>query len=263
MSAPTEKTELQTYLAFAKEVAVEAGKITLKYFQGTFDVEAKADSSPVTIADRETEKFIRARILAHYPGHGILGEEFGVENAESRFQWIIDPIDGTKSFVRGVPLYTVLVALLIDDEPLVGVIHNPPLGETIAAATGLGCTYNDEPCHVSQTAELSQAWLQCTDYTHLMQTNPKFCTALIGSVGASRTWADAYGYLSVVTGRADVMIDAEMSLWDMACLKPIVEEAGGRFTDLEGKASIRGKNSVATNGLLHDEVLRMVALDRA
>ena len=176
MDKPMDMTEHQEYLDFAREVAIEAGKITLKYFQGTFDVESKADTSPVTIADRETEQFIRARIKDRYPGHGILGEEYGVENEGARHQWIIDPIDGTKSFVRGVPLYTVLLALLIDGDPRVGIIHNPPLGETVAAATGLGCTYNGQPCHVSDTEELSRAWLQCTDFTHLMRTNPRFCT---------------------------------------------------------------------------------------
>ncbi len=155
---------LREYLDFARDLSVEAGKITLKYFRKEFDIEFKKDKSPVTIADRETEHFIRKAILERYPDHGIVGEEHGSVESDSPFKWIIDPIDGTKSFIHGVPTYTVLIALVYNDEPCVGVIHNPMLEETAAAATGLGCTLNGKPCRVSTTKTLEEAWVQTTGY---------------------------------------------------------------------------------------------------
>src|SRR5688572_70395 len=139
---------LAAYLAFASSLARDAGPITLKYFRTPLAIELKQDQSPVTIADRETEQFMRARIHAQYPDHGILGEEFGEINPGARLRWIIDPIDGTQAFIHGIPLYTVLIALEIDGDAAVGVIHCPPLDETVAAATGLGCSYNNAPCQV-------------------------------------------------------------------------------------------------------------------
>jgi histidinol phosphatase-like enzyme (inositol monophosphatase family) len=254
--------QLAEYLEFARKVTREAGQVTLKYYRRELAIEEKADLSPVTIADRETEQFIRAAIRARYPEHGILGEEFGEENPGAPWRWIIDPIDGTQAFVHGVPLYTVLLALEFEGDSHLGVIHNPPQDETVAAATGLGCTYNGKPCRVSQTASLDKAWVHVTDYADLLRRRPKFCDALLSQAGFSRTWADAYGYLMVATGRADIMLDPIMSLWDSASLKPILLEAGGRFTDLEGNPTIHATNSLATNGLLHEQMLELARLDK-
>lgn len=255
------KQQLAEYLEFARELAREAGQVTLKYFRKNVHIESKSDESPVTIADRETEQFIRAAIRQRYPEHGILGEEFGEENPGSPFRWIIDPIDGTRSFIHGVPLYTVLLALEHEGDSCLGVIHNPPLDETVAAAVGLGCTYNGAPCHVTKTSDLSKAYVHVTDYAELARLRPQFTQGLLRSAGFGRSWADAYGYLLVATGRADVMLDPVMSLWDSAALKPVIEEAGGRFTDLSGKATIHAKDTVATNGLLHEAVLALTKLD--
>ncbi|MCL5269253.1 MAG: inositol monophosphatase family protein [bacterium] len=254
--------QIQTFLAFARDLAREAGQVTLKYFRTRLDVETKADDSPVTVADRETERLIRRRIEARFPDHGILGEEFGETRPGAEFRWIIDPIDGTKSFIHGVPLYTVLLALEWAGDARVGVIHNPPLDETVAAGAGLGCTLNGAPCRVSACDRLNQARVQCTDYAELMRLRPKFCAGLLAQARLGRTWGDAYGYLLVATGRADVMLDPVMSLWDSACLKPIIQEAGGRFTDLDGHPTIHNPSALATNGCLHDAVLALATRDR-
>lgn len=253
---------LEPYLDFAVDLAREAGEVTLRYFRQGVAVETKADASPVTIADRETEQLLRQRIEAAWPDHGILGEEFGESRPGARFRWILDPIDGTKAFIHGVPLYTVLIALTIDGAPVLGVIHNPGTDETCAAAVGLGCTLNGEPCRVSAEKNLTKSRLNVTCYADFMRRNPKFCAKLLTKVAMARGWSDAYSYLLVASGRAEIALDPEMHLWDLAPLKPIIEEAGGRFTDFEGVAGIDLPHSLATNGLLHDEVLALAALDR-
>lgn len=259
MSPKPRRHKLAEYLAFASELAIEAGKITLKHFRTSLTVETKSDDSPVTIADRETERFLRAAILEKFPDHGVLGEEYGETNPGARWRWILDPIDGTQAFIHGVPLYTTLIGLECSGESALGVIHCPPLGETVAAATGYGCTLNGEPCRVSQVGEMSQARLNVTDYADLTRRHPAFAAALLGKVKMARGWADAYSYLLVATGRAEIAIDPVMALWDNAPLKAILEEAGGRFTDFKGTPTIYGGSAVATNGVLHEEVLRLIA----
>ncbi len=262
MSPKPTRNKIGEYLEFATGLAEEAGRITLKYFRQGAAVETKADQTPVTIADRETEQFLRDEIEGQYKEHGILGEEFGEHNTGARWRWIVDPIDGTQAFVQGLPLYTVLIALECNGEPHLGVIHNPVLGETVAAATGLGCRLNGEPCHVSDTADLGEAWIQTTDYAELTRRRPKLAAGLLGAGKWARTWADGYGYLLLATGRADVALDPIVNLWDVAPVKPIIEEAGGRFSDLDGHASIHNETALATNGKLHDQVLELARLDR-
>jgi histidinol phosphatase-like enzyme (inositol monophosphatase family) len=262
MSPKPQHHKLEEYLAFAVALAQEAGKIAMSYFRTELEVQSKADASPVTRADKETEQFIRAAIERQYPDHGILGEELGEVNAGARWRWIVDPIDGTQSFIHGVPLFTTLIGLECDGEPVLGVIHCPPQAETVAAAQGLGCRWNGQPCRVSAVADLAQARLNVTDYADLLRRNPKLATALLGGVRMARGWADAYSYLLVATGRAEIALDPGMSAWDCAPLKPIVEEAGGRYTDLMGIETIRGVGALATNGLLHDAVLAMARQDR-
>ncbi len=247
---------LQEVRAFAEEIAHEAGQVTLRYFRKAFEVEHKSDKSPVTAADREAETVLRDRILSRYPEHAVIGEEFGEAGTQgSAFTWVLDPIDGTKSFVKGVPLYCVLVALLHEQRPIVGVIHNPALDETVSAAVGMGCTYQDKPAQVSTVSTLDDAWLLLTDPADMARYRPELGPSLYGAVGNVRTWADAYGYLMVATGRAEIMLDPIMNLWDVAALKPIIEESGGRFTDIDGNDDATGSSALATNGLLHEAVL--------
>jgi histidinol phosphatase-like enzyme (inositol monophosphatase family) len=247
---------LRDLLEFAVELSEKAGEITLKHFQSQLVVETKPDTSPVTIADRETETYIRQTIESRFPRDGLIGEEFGERNPEARRRWIIDPIDGTFSFIHGVPLYGVLIGMEQEDEPLLGVIHLPALNETIAAARGEGCHWRGQRAQVSDTSEISDAVWLTTDLKFDAYPGQRAgLTRLAGLARGARTWGDCYGYALVATGRADVMIDPLMHVWDCAPLLPIIEEANGRFTDWQGQRTIRGGSAVASNGLLHDQVL--------
>ena len=259
----THKKELKQILDFALDIAREAGAITWRHYQGSFEAERKADSSFVTIADREAEAYLRARIAAAFPNDSILGEEEGALAGSSNRRWILDPIDGTYSFVHGVPLYGVLIGLEIDGEPALGVVNLPALGELVHAARGLGCYWNGEPAHVSSTAALDQALLLSTDFG--ICENYGFGPAaesLQRQVHARRTWGDAYGHVLVATGRADIMLDPVMNIWDCAPFLPILEEAGGTFTDWTGNRTIDGGNAISTNGVLFDSVMGVVNATR-
>ncbi len=250
---------LRDLLEFAVDLAERAGEITLNYFQGRFSVETKADASPVTVADREAETYIRQAIESRFPNDGIVGEEFGEARPQAGRRWIIDPIDGTYSFVHGVPLYGVLIGLEGEDGPVVGVIHLPALGETVAAAKGEGCHWRGRRARVSNASELGGALCLTTGLRP--EEDPARSAALgrlATAVGAVRTWGDCYGHALVATGRADVMIDRRMHVWDCAALLPVIEEAGGRFSDWRGERTIRGGDAVASNGLLHDQVLALL-----
>lgn len=246
-------------LDFARELAEAAGQVTLRYYGHRVDHDAKGDGSPVTLADREAETLIRERIAARYPEHGVLGEEFGESNPGARIRWILDPIDATRSFMRGVPLYGVLIGAEIEGEATVGVCHFPALEETVAAATGLGCTWNGTPCQVSPVDRLEDALVLTTDPVMLEHVgkDPGW-PGLQSRAGMVRTWGDCYGHALVATGRAEVMVDPIMNVWDCAPFLPILREAGGRFTDRNGVATIHGGSAVSSNGALHDEVLELL-----
>jgi histidinol phosphatase-like enzyme (inositol monophosphatase family) len=243
----------------AADVARVAGDFALRHFRGGVDVETKGDGSPVTIADRGAELAARAWIEARFPGDGILGEEFGLTRGDAPRRWVLDPIDGTKTFVRGVPLWGTLVACVAGDEVLAGAAYFPAVGEMLAAAPGDGCWWNGARARVSDVASLDRAMVLTTD--------PKFSPrperraawqALEDAAGFSRSWADCYGYLLVATGRAEVMTDAIVGDWDTAPLLPIIEEAGGVFTTWDGRRTAFGGDAIATNGALAAEVRRML-----
>jgi len=253
------QTELTQLLDFAVQLAGEAGAITARYFKQSVAVDRKADNSFVTIADREAERHIRARIEQAFPADGILGEEEGEKPGTSGRRWIVDPVDGTYSFVHGVPLYAVLLGIEIGGEPLVGVVNLPELQEMVSAAQGLGCFLNGRPARVSATRSLDQSLLLCSDFGSCERYGFG-CAAeeLQRRADARRTWGDAYGHVLVATGRADIMIDPVMNIWDCAALAPVVAEAGGTFTDWRGEKTIRGGNAISTNGVLFDEVMRVI-----
>jgi histidinol phosphatase-like enzyme (inositol monophosphatase family) len=253
------QTELQELLDFAVDIARGAGAITNSYFKGSFVAERKADNSFVTQADRDAERYLRSRIGEMFPDDTILGEEEGEKEGKSDRRWILDPIDGTFAFVHGVPLYGVLIGLEVANAPTIGVVNLPALDEMIGAARGLGCFWNGEAARVSKTAALDQALLLCTDFGVCDQYGFGPAIALLErQVHARRTWADAYGYVLVATGRADIMLDAVMNVWDCAALMPILEEAGGTFTDWKGTPTIHGGNAIATNGLLFEPVMDII-----
>jgi myo-inositol-1(or 4)-monophosphatase len=244
------------FMTEAESFSREAGEVTLRWFGAAVDAESKEDGTPVTIADREAETLLRNRIADRFPGHGILGEEFGETDAGSDIRWILDPIDGTKSFIHGVPLYGVLIGIELEGEPVVGVAHFPATRETLVAGRGFGARHNGNPCAVSATRDLGQALLLTTDEGAAVSGRlAEGWAALRSRVAFSRTWGDAYGHMLVATGRADIMVDPELSPWDAAPLLTILREAGGRFTSVDGEPTIHGGSGVSSNGLLHDEVL--------
>jgi histidinol-phosphatase len=245
--------ELKELLEFAVELGRGAGDITLEYFRKKPETSTKDDGSYVTVADREAEKYLRRQIAERFPDDGCMGEEEGESIGRSGRRWIVDPIDGTFAFVHGVPFYGVLIAVEVDGESIVGVVNMPALGELVSAAKGLGCFLNGEPARVSETAELKDALLLSTDFAASTER-------LRARAKTSRTWGDCYGYVLVATGRADVMLDPVMNLWDCAPLLPIMEEAGGTFTDWRGVRTIDGGNSIATNGRLFDEVMKLIGV---
>ena len=261
MGAAVDATVRREWLELAKGLAVEAGRITLKYFQRDFAIEYKSDATPVTIADRETEAFLRTSLAQRFPQHGILGEEQGETNPGAEWRWVLDPIDGTQSFIHGVPLYTTLIALQAGGKSVLGIIHCPPLEETVAAAVGCGCTFNGRPTQVTAVNKLSQARVNATDYADFMRRTPRFARALLDEAKMCRGWADGYGYLLVASGRAEVALDPVVALWDYAPLKPIIEEAGGRCTDFHGRPELPVDSFLASNGRVHDRLLELARLD--
>ena len=224
------------------------------------DHEAKGDGTPVTIADREAERLVRARVERRYPDHAILGEEFGESNEGARVRWILDPVDATRSFMRGVPLYGVLIGIEVAGVSVVGVAHFPPLRETVAAGAGLGCTLNGTPCRVSPVSRLEEAVVSTTDVERIL-SRPEGAgwRRLQQRASFSRTWGDCYGHALVATGRIEAQVDPVMASWDAGPFLTIMTEAGGRFTTLKGEATLHGGSGVSTNGLLHEVVLRELA----
>ncbi|MDT8340727.1 MAG: inositol monophosphatase family protein [Longimicrobiales bacterium] len=251
-----DREEILGILAAARDVALAAGEVTLRYFGALVAAEAKDDGSPVTRADREAETLVRDEVARRFPGHGVLGEEFPATNPGARVRWIVDPIDGTRSFMRGVPLYGVLIGVEVGGAPVVGVAHFPALGETVSAGRGFGCEWNGNPCTVSAVDRLEDALVTTTDVERIL-SRPEGAgwRRLQQGCAFSRSWGDCYGHILVATGRAEIHVDPVLSPWDAGPLLTILEEAGGRFTSLAGEATIHGGSGVSSNGLLHDLAL--------
>lgn len=240
----------------AIDIAKKGGEHTLNYFLTDIEVMRKGDNSPVTVADRESEALMREEISKHFPGHGIVGEEHGSTNESSSVQWILDPIDGTKSFIHGVPLYTTLLGVLFNNEPVVGIIFAPALDELCEAAKGKGARLNGESCSVRPCTGLSDATFLSTDAT----TSSEFgfgaeFETLLKNTQINRTWGDAYGHMLVATGRADLMFDPILNIWDAAPLLTVLQEAGGIFCDVTGKETIETGNGISCSKQLLPEVM--------
>ncbi len=257
---------LQPELDFTVNLAYRAGRITLGYYNIGLRPDFKLDDTPVTAADRAAEEFVRREIEKAYPSHAILGEEFG-ESAPTRLpaskpvdrRWLIDPIDGTKSFMRGVPLYAVLIGLEIEGEVRVGAAYYPALDEMLCAADGLGCWWNGRRVHVSEVASFDQAYVCFTNVRNMARCGRSEAWERINQAAfASRGWGDAYGYLLVATGRAEVMLDPIMNVWDCGPFPPIFREAGGYFGDWQGNPGHTYGEALACNQQLLPELMQMI-----
>lgn len=254
-----DKTDSKFLLKLRKEaeqIAKNGGASTLNYFKKSFDLEFKEDDSPVTNADREAERIIRDSIKHKFPEHGIIGEELGREREDSDIVWVIDPIDGTQSFIHGVPFYTTLIGILIEGFPRVGIIYAPALNEMVSAASGTGVFLNGAACKVRDCNELDKATFLSTDIEHIRKHSfTEAFEELLEKTRIHRTWGDAYGHMMVATGRADLMFDPILSIWDAAALLPVVTEAGGSYSDVEGKESIETGNAISCTPGIRKEVL--------
>lgn len=247
-------------LAVIESLARLTGGVALRHYRSALSVERKADGSPVTAADRAAEQAARDWVRRAFPEDGVLGEEFGEERAGARRRWIIDPIDGTKSFVRGVPLWGSLVALCEGDDVLAGAAYFPVVEEIVIAAPGAGCWWNGQRCSVSSVNDLAASAALTTDerFTEHRERRRGW-ERLSERVEVSRSWGDCFGYLLVATGRAEIMCDPVLSPWDAAALQPIIVEAGGVFTDWSGRATAFGGSAIATNAALASETRALLS----
>ena len=249
---------LSQLLDVAIDAAHLAGRRTLAHFNTTLSVETKPDQTPVTIADREAEAVCAEVIHRHFPTHAVRGEEHVNLPGDDRFTWIIDPIDGTKSFIHGVPLYGTLVACLIDSKPGVGVIYLPALNDLIAAADAEGCFWNGRRARCSDVTRIEEATILAGSITRAIDRSGAF-RDLAGRAKLNRGWGDAFGYALVATGRAEVMLDPRISPWDCAAMPPIFREAGGWAGNWDGGQDIHGRDWLACCAGLKAEVLATLA----
>jgi myo-inositol-1(or 4)-monophosphatase len=243
-------------LDLAVHLAGEAGKAILPHFQTVLQVEIKSDNSPVTLADRKAEELLRTLMEKHTPDYGIIGEEFGGAPTGKGREWVIDPIDGTKAFIHGVPLFGTLLALLDEGRPVVGVCALPALGHVLAASAGGGCTLDGARCGVSAPETVEESLLLDGSVTTMERLGygPRWA-ALRKRAKLHRGWGDCYGHLLVAVGRAEAMVDPIVSIWDVAPFAVILPEAGGRFSAFSGNASITEQSGISTNGKIHEAIL--------
>lgn len=245
-------------LEVAVEAARAAGEVALKYYRGGFEVTLKPDKSPVTQADREAEQVIVETLKAAFPEHGFLGEEFGAQGS-TEIRWIIDPIDGTRNFIRRVPIWAVLLALEEHGEITAGVVLNPVTGDLYTARKGQGAFANGERIRVSEVSALSRALLVHATLSLIRKAG---CwdgfIRLVDATEMQRGFGDYLDYVLVAEGKAEIAVEADLKPWDLAPMKILIEEAGGKFTDFSGAPTIYSGTALATNGALHDRVLALL-----
>lgn len=246
---------------FIKHLASLSQKEILKYFRTDVSIDLKSDNSPVTIADKNTEELIRKKIERKYPSHGILGEEFGEINSTAEYKWVIDPIDGTKSFICGSVLFGTQIALLKNSLPILGAINFPALNQFLIGDNN-SAQINDKNVCVRNCSSISEAVLLTGDYLNIKKyQNISAFNYLIKKVKLYRGWGDCYGYYLLASGFADVMIDPIMSLWDSLPLIPIIKGAGGTITDYQGNDAVNGESIVASNAEIHSEVIELLNIN--
>ena len=250
--------ELNELRHFCKWLAEESGKIIKHYWRTEVTIENKPDQTPVTIADKKAEEFMREMIMKKFPNHGILGEEFGEHNPNAGYKWVLDPIDGTNSFISGTVTFGTLIALLKNGEPILGVINQPVLNEFLIG-DNFTTELNGWQVHVRECNNLSDAVLLTTDQLNIEKFRSiKNFDKLVHKVKLYRQWGDCYGYYLIATGYADIMIDPIMNPWDLMALIPIIKGAGGTITDYYGNDPLKGNSIVATGGKIHGEVIEIL-----
>lgn len=249
--------EWRTRYELAIEVARQAGDLAKKYFDEGFEVEWKQDMSPVTIADKQAEELIRTSIKKYFPNDGFLGEEYADVASSSGYRWVIDPIDGTRAFVRHIPIWGTLLGLEYQDDPIAGIAYAPALGSLWRGLRGDGAYRDHRKIHVSNIPTLDQAYMSYSGVSWFKQAGhlDRF-TKLCNATERQRGLGDFYGFTLVAQGSVDIMVDHGVHAWDVAALIPIVEEAGGIFTDWSGQRTIHSADVVASNPLLHKPVLQ-------
>jgi len=243
---------------FLKLLSDESASIIRRYFRTSISVENKLDLSPVTIADKLAEEKMRTLIQKEFPSHGIIGEEFGSENSDAEYVWVLDPIDGTKSFISGALSFGTLVALLKNGKPIIGVINHPILNELLVG-DNQSCLLNGSKTQIRNCAKIAEATLLTTEHFNIGKyQNQKKFDELVNKVKLYRNWGDCYGYYLLATGYADLMIDPIMSIWDSMALIPIINGAGGMITDYQGNDPIIGNSIVASNKYIHLDVIKIL-----
>jgi len=251
-------TDYDELLDEAIEIAEKAAEIAYSYFRQALLIEMKDNQTPVTIADRKTEEMIRGEISKRFPEHGIVGEEFGEEKAHADWIWTVDPIDGTRSFVRGIPLFGTLLGLVEKGEPVVGVLVLPALDEIYYGAKGVGCFCNDYQVHVSNTMNIESAFISVGDYPCFEMSGYKnHFSHLAKKAELVRGYTDCFGHSLVLRGSVDAMIDPMVSPWDVAPLACLVREAGGDYFTFEGDRSHLGKSFISCTPALREELLKL------
>ena len=253
----TAEPELGELLTIALHAADLARDVIMPLYEYGVGVEFKSDGTPVTDADRRAESTIREFLARECPDHSVLGEEYGESAGAGVYRWLLDPIDGTKSFIHHVPLFGTLIALEQAGDPVVGVIACHALNETASAAAGHGARLNGRPIHVSAVATVAEATVLTTSIQGMQIALGDRLDAFLPKPKLLRTWGDCYGYLQVACGRADAMLDPVMNRWDAAALFPILREAGGSITTWSGEPVV-GDSVAASNGVLHAELLDML-----
>jgi len=249
---------LQDLTPFLHLLSNESANIIKRYFRTSVSVESKPDFSPVTIADKLAEEKMREIIAKEFPSHGIIGEEFGNNNSDAEYVWVIDPIDGTKSFISGALSFGTLIALLKNGRPIIGVINHPILNELLIGDNQI-CLLNEKKVKIRDCFLINQATLLTTDHLNIgkYQNQNKF-DELTEKVKLYRNWGDCYGYYLMATGFADIMVDPIMSVWDSMSLIPIINGAGGIITDYQGNDPVVGSSIVASNKEIHSEVIKLL-----
>lgn len=252
------ETDTKEFIKFACLLAEESGKVIRQYFRTNMSVEKKDDQSPVTIADRKAEELMRRLILDEFPEHGVIGEEMGIDHPNAQYKWVLDPIDGTKNFICGGLAFGTLIAVLEDEKPILGVIHQPILNELLLG-TNSETSLNGAKVHVRPCHKITEAILLTTDPFHVKKyQNGAAFNKLRNEVKTYQGWGDCYGYFLLATGRVDIMVDPILNFWDIMPLIPIIRGAGGTITDYQGRDPLPGNSIVASGGAIHTEVIKIL-----